>query len=1017
MYKMKLIRLLLVTILILYFHNRLLADTFTNNNITYEIISSTDKTVKVTACATTSSTLTIPKTVTNNNTTYTVTTLGAGSISGLSIKDLYIEYISQIENGAIADCSSLKMIFFYDEIEPDEIAKPFWSNCPSLANYSVRKYAEATSKIRSSKSSVNEYMLYAVRDLDGNVTCKDILAVPPAYGNSSYTSASKSFTASGTKIYPYAFYQNTFITYMTIGKSVREVGEYAFASSSITGCRDNSTAKSETWGQSTFASSNLKNISWAATGEACPLKEIPNNCFEFCPYLQTITIPASVLTIGSYAFRSNMHICNGDFNTPLTEVEILGNNLKSIESYAFYHCEKLATITIPSSISSIGISAFEECTSLSDLIFSDNTTNEINTIYYRAFYNCEQLKSFFVTTKINSLGDYAFYNCKNMTKFEFKDASSTSNTLYSIPRSCFENSNSLSEINIPYSVVRIDNGAFSSSGLYSVTFNGNLLQVINEAAFYNCSSLRNVKLPTSLYSIARLAFAQCWRIGTIDFINCTTLYSIGDNAFYGCKYYGDINTYHLILKNGLPPNIKTIGDLAFADSYVYCPDNYIIIPRSVTSIGMNPFADHYYLQYFIVNSPNFKCQDDVLFTADMTRLICYPNKLGYNTSRPVSEKRGYIVPPTVTTIDRFAFMRNIDLKHVVLPSSITKIPSGLFANCTALESITIPSSVNTIETAAFWGCSNLKEVFSMAVTPPTFSETGIDHGQDGYEGFLNTYKQFEGVTNCTLYTKINTTSTSTLDLYKADENYKSVFKEITPYIPITVGSTGYLTLARDFDVYLNSNHPDTKYGLIPYAVKSFNASTATVTLKQVKPNQNSTGWTADDIYIPSRMKSDGIDQVYNGVLLKGEPGFTYYVRMGTGDYNTTSWRWTLPDDFTNMLKPSVVETRISPAEGDYTNFVLKDGKFRKVSAIGSVPFNRAYLSLPTSEVKKMDQYNNGSKALSVVFEDEELPTAIDAITVNEERISDGSYYTLSGVRVKCPGKGVYIRNGKKVVIK
>ena len=165
------------------------------------------------------------------------------------------------------------------------------------------------------------------------------------------------------------------------------------------------------------------------------------------------------------------------------------------------------------------------------------------------------------------------------------------------------------------------------------------------------------------------------------------------------------------------------------------------------------------------------------------------------------------------------------------------------------------------------------------------------------------------------------------------------------------------------------------------------------------------------------MESDGLDQVYNGVLLKGEPGFTYYVRMGAGDYNTTSWRWTLPDDFTNMLKPSVVETRISPAEGDYTNFVLKDGKFRKVSAIGSVPFNRAYLSLPTSEVEKMDQYNNGSKALSVVFEDEELPTAIDAITVKEERISDGSYYTLSGVRVKCPGKGVYIRNGKKVVIK
>ena len=1016
MYKMKLIRLLLVTILIFYYHNRLLADTFTNNNITYEIISSTDKTVKVTSCTTTSSTLTIPKTVTNNNTTYTVTTLGAGSISGLSITDLYIEYISQIENGAIADCSSLKMIFFYDEIEPDEIAKPFWSNCPSLANYSVRKYAEATSKIRSSKSSVNEYMLYAVRDLDGNVTCKDILAVPPAYGNTSYTNASKYFTASGTKIYPYAFYKNTFITYMTIGQSVREVGEYAFASSSISGCRDNSTAKSETWGQSTFSGSNLENISWAATGEACPLKSIPNNCFAMCPYLNKITIPASVLSIGSYAFRSSSYICSRDYYTPLTEVEILGNNLKSIDSYAFYHCEKLATITIPSSIEQIQNSAFEECGSLETITFSDNTTNNLKHIYKRAFYNCEKLTSFFVTSKLTSMGVECFMKCKNMTSFEFKDASSASYSLSEIPSYAFYDCFEIQNIDIPISVLFIRDWAFAHCGLNKVPLNEGL-RYIYEYAFYNCNSLNNITFPSTLLGIYESAFESCFKLGTIDFIKCTNLSFIDDYAFYNCYHYSDIETYHLILKNGLPPNIKTIGDLAFAESYVYCPDNNIIIPKSVTSIGMNPFARHYYLQYFIVNSPNFKCQDDVLFTADMTRLICYPNKLGYNTSRPVREKRGYIVPPTVTTIDRFAFMRNIDLKHVVLPSSITKIPSGLFANCTALESITIPSSVNTIETAAFWGCSNLKEVFSMAVTPPTFSETGIDRGQDGYEGFLNTYKQFEGVTNCTLYTKINTTSTSTLDLYKADENYKSVFKEITPYIPITVGSTGYLTLARDFDVYLNSNHPDTKYGLIPYAVKSFNASTATVTLKQVKPNQNSTGWTADNIYIPSRMKSDGIDQVYNGVLLKGEPGFTYYVRMGTGDYNTTSGRWTLPDDFTNMLKPSVVETRISPAEGDYTNFVLKDGKFRKVSAIGSVPFNRAYLSLPTSEVEKMDQYNNGSKSLSVVFEDEELPTAIDAIRVKEERISDGSYYTLSGVRVKCPGKGVYIRNGKKVVIK
>ena len=407
MYKMKLIRLLLVTILIFYYHNRLLADTFTNNNITYEIISSTDKTVKVTSCTTTNSILTIPKTVTNNNTTYTVTTLGAGSVSELSITELYIEYISQIENEAIADCSSLKMIFFYDEIEPDEIAKPFWSNCPSLANYSVRKYAQATSKIRSSQSSVDEYKLYAVRDLDGNVTCKDILAVPPAYGNTSYTSASKSFTASGTKIYPYAFYQNTFITYMTIGKSVREVGEYAFASSSITGCRDNSTAESETWGQSTFESSNLENISWAATGEACPLKEIPAFCFSGCSSnaFKTISLPKSITKINKCAFQNT--------------------NIKTI--------------------------TFGE---------SDSYSDNLTTIGESAFYNCASLTSFSVTSSLTSLGERAFQKCVNLTDFNFINPSSDDYRLNNISTQCFEECYYLQTIDIPKSVVEIDVQAF-----------------------------------------------------------------------------------------------------------------------------------------------------------------------------------------------------------------------------------------------------------------------------------------------------------------------------------------------------------------------------------------------------------------------------------------------------------------------------------------------------------------------------------------------------------------------------
>ena len=692
----------------------------------------------------------------------------------------------------------------------------------------MRKYAEATSKIRSSKSSVNEYMLYAVRDLDGKVTCKDILAVPPAYGNTSYTSASKYFTASGTKIYPYAFYENTFITYMTIGQSVREVGEYAFASSSITGCRDNSTAEGETWGQSTFADSNLKNISWAATGEACPLKEIPAFCFSECSSnaFKTISLPKSITKINKCAFQNT--------------------NIKTI--------------------------TFGE---------SDSYSDNLTTIGERAFYNCASLTSFSVTSSLTSLGERAFQKCVNLTDFNFINPSSDDYRLNNISTQCFEECYYLQTIDIPKSVVEIDVQAFRwCSSLKSVNFYGKNLSVIGSSAFFLCQSLTNVSFPSSLERIDDKAFCKCYKLGNINFASNTNLYKIGPFAFNNCSS-GSSN--YLNLTTGLPPNLDKLGDYAFAFSKLHCSSKIIVIPSTLLDMGINPFADNVDIYYFYSNSVDFKSKGNALYNDDYSRLICYPSAAGQNLN---NERRGYIIDPNVKSIDPYAFMNNTDIVHVVLPSSITTIPSGLFVNCTSLSSITIPAKISKIDVAAFYGCTNLKEVFMMPTTPPEFLPTSIAVLYDE-KGDYSTHKQFERVTDCTLYTKINTTSTSTLDSYKADENYKSVFKEITPYIPITVGSTGYLTLARDFDVYLSSDHPDTKYGLLPYAVKSFNASKATVTLKQVKPNQNSTGWTADNLYVPSRMESDGLDQVYNGVLLKGEPGFTYYVRMGTGDYNTT----------------------------------------------------------------------------------------------------------------------------------
>ena len=73
----------------------------------------------------------------------------------------------------------------------------------------------------------------------------------------------------------------------------------------------------------------------------------------------SVTIPDSVTSIGSYAFRD----C-----TSLTSVTI-PDSVTSIGWYAFRGCDSLTSVIIPKSVTSIGNYAFQNCTSLTSVIF------------------------------------------------------------------------------------------------------------------------------------------------------------------------------------------------------------------------------------------------------------------------------------------------------------------------------------------------------------------------------------------------------------------------------------------------------------------------------------------------------------------------------------------------------------------------------------------------------------------------------------------------------------------------
>ena len=113
--------------------------------------------------------------------------------------------------------------------------------------------------------------------------------------------------------------------------------------------------------------------------------------------LTSISIPNSVTSIGSFAFSNCIH---------LTNIEIPDNVLE-ISDFAFNDCSGLITVKIPEGISSIGKSVFSGCTNLTDITIPGT----VKAIGFSAFYYCSSLKNIIIPDGVTSIADYAFFNC------------------------------------------------------------------------------------------------------------------------------------------------------------------------------------------------------------------------------------------------------------------------------------------------------------------------------------------------------------------------------------------------------------------------------------------------------------------------------------------------------------------------------------------------------------------------------------------------------------------------------
>lgn len=153
-------------------------------------------------------------------------------------------------------------------------------------------------------------------------------------------------------------------------------------------------------------------------------------------------------------------------------------------------------------------------------------------------------------------------------------------------------------------------------------------------------------------------------------------------------------------------------------------------------------------------------------------------------------------------------------------------------------------------------------------------------------------------------------------------------------------------------------------------------------------------------------KLNGIIPANTGVLLEGSAGQSYPL-------TATNVEATSPAG--NSLVAVVESKHIAATNGEYTNFMMKGGKFIKIQQDDEgvkMPANRAYLPLLTSAIS-----GSNAKEITLYWDDGEA-TGIERMrNVENEIMRNGNIYNLNGQKLSAPQKGINIINGRKVIVK
>ena len=527
-----------------------------------------------------------------------------------------------------------------------------------------------------------------------------------------------------TKIGEGAFSNNTKINKVILPNTMKEIGMRAFAG--CTGLSEINIENVNKFGEVCFEGTAIQEVAFSDE-----VKEIPVGMFAYAS-IQTVVLGKNVTTIASSAFyncQSLKEIKLSDclfsigskafYNTTALTSIIFPDGLLEIGSQTFYN-SGLTSVSIPGSVETVEAGTFSNCFDLSSIVFNDGIKKIGGSVFLES-----AVKKVHVPASVETIETFAFANAFGLTEITVDE----NNTHFDSDNGILYTEGFEKVMMIPYKhpdeVISLHDGVKTCEERFAADL-VNVKKIIipegftelNHNAFTNSKNIEEIVLPESLEIILSGAFSYCSALRKIELPS--NLKELSNSSWWIGVFASCTSLKEVII----PDSVEKIGPYTFNG----CTNlERVTYPAGLIDFGYKQFSSCAKLEEIIVKegNPYAFTEDGIYYEIidGVTTLSVYPAKkvgtfyevlssvsvVGNNAFDSAANLQEVVIPSTVTSMGTNVFFGSTSIKKVTINAPITILPAQTFAEST-IEEVILPNTLKEIDNGCFRKTSKLKKL-------------------------------------------------------------------------------------------------------------------------------------------------------------------------------------------------------------------------------------------------------------------------------------------------------------------